>query len=887
MRLTVLAALAALLALMPAGPGANPGILLAQDARPGTTAGATSDSLAPFMGAGVSRELAEFRAAQIGEVRYELVLDVTAPDRAAGRVAVVFDKRAGGDVILDFRGPRLGTLRANGRALPGVRFNGAHVRVPESAFRPGANRIEVDFDAAIAPAGASIIRVDDATDDSRYLYTLLVPADANQLFPAFDQPDLKASFRLTLLTPRGWTAVSNAPLLAADSAGVPTTFRFADTAPISTYLFAFAAGPWATHTADAEGREITVYVRRSRADEVEGDTLAAINARALAWLERWFARSYPFAKMDIVLAPAFPFGGMEHPGAIFYSEDRLIFRERPTLSQLISRKSLIYHEVAHQWFGDLVTMRWFDDLWLKEGFATYMAAKMQDALDPGTEAWKTFHLRNKPAAYGVDATPGTTPVWQALANLDQAKSNYGPIVYNKAPGILKQLDYLVGDTAFRAGLQEFLSRHAFANATWRDLLSSIADAAGRSLEPWGDQYILRPGMPVLEQSLRIERDSIARLALVQRPAHALSGRGVWPMRIEVLLAYGGAPSVRLPVEITAETTWVRAAEGRPAPAFVFANAGDHGYALVLPDRRSVGWLERSIGDVDDTMLRAMLWGALWDLVRDARLAPARFVELAARELPREADEQIATSVAGRMSRALSAYLSPSQRAGLVPDVERMLRAGAEDADRPYGIRKLHLDALIRTAETPRTLAWLDSLLDGERAAGEPLRPPTRWAIVTSLIELDAPTAERRLERETARDSTTEGRRRAFVAGAARPDTGAKRRYFERYLSDTTLNEDWVTASLGAFNSVHHRAMTLPHLRPALDTLPWIQRNRRIFFLGSWLGAFLGGQTSEEALDVVRRFLSERRDLPADLRLKVLQEMDDLERTVRIRNEYAR
>src|SRR5690606_23195162 len=241
---------------------------------------------------------------------------------------------------------------------------------------------------------------------------------------------------------------------------------------------------------------------------------------------------YPFAKMDLLLAPAFPFGGMEHVGAIFYNEDRFIFRERATRPQRIGRAATIYHEVAHQWFGDLVTMRWFDDLWLKEGFATYMAAKAQDAMEPSADAWKTFYLRNKPVAYGVDASAGTTPVWQELGNLDQAKSNYGPIVYNKAPSVLKQLDYLVGPERFRAGVRRFLGEHAYGNATWRDLLRAVAEGGG--LDDWGGQFILRPGMPVVEQRLELRGDTISRLTLVQRPARPLSGSGPWPMKLELL-----------------------------------------------------------------------------------------------------------------------------------------------------------------------------------------------------------------------------------------------------------------------------------------------------------------------------------------------------------------
>jgi aminopeptidase N len=240
---------------------------------------------------------------------------------------------------------------------------------------------------------------------------------------------------------------------------------------------------------------------------------------------------------------------MEHVGAIFYNETQFVFREPPTLPQRLGRESTVYHEVAHQWFGDLVTMKWFDDLWLKEGFATYLAARMQAELDPRSGAWKTFYLRNKPLAYATDATSGTTPVWQELANLDLAKSNYGPIVYNKAPSILKQLEFLVGDSAFRAGVRLFLTRHAYGNATWRDLLAAVETTSGVPMERFGEQYILRAGMPVVETRMEAAGDKIRALRLVQRPARALPGDpgGWWPGRVRVRLAYHDRDDVVLPV----------------------------------------------------------------------------------------------------------------------------------------------------------------------------------------------------------------------------------------------------------------------------------------------------------------------------------------------------
>ncbi|MHB1225305.1 MAG: M1 family metallopeptidase [Gemmatimonadaceae bacterium] len=841
--------------------------------------GASTDSL---MGPGVALPLARARAATLADVRYDLRLDVTARDSAVGHVRISFDHSGGRDLVVDFRGRSLGEVRVNGRGLPrgGYEYNGAHLRLPAATLRAGPNDVELSFVAAIAPAGASVIRYHDTSDDSDYLYTLLVPADANQLFPCFDQPDLKARVTLTLTTPARWTAVANGALDSVATAGDGRTFHFAETRPLSTYLVAFAAGPWATVTDTVNGRPITMYVRRSRAAEAEADSLISLNGRALDWMTEYFGIEYPFGKYDFVLAPAFPFGGMEHPGAVFYNEDRFIFRERATRPQRIGRAATIYHEVAHQWFGDLVTMRWFDDLWLKEGFATYMAARAQDALEPSADAWKTFYLRNKPVAYGVDASAGTTPVWQELANLDQAKSNYGPIVYNKAPSVLKQLDYLVGADRFRAGVQRFLREHAYGNATWRDLLRAIAD--GDALDEWGGQFILRPGMPVVEQRLELTGDGIARLTLVQRPARPLSGRGPWPMKLELLLAYEDGSTRRIRMELGGDTTVVTAAAGLPAPAYVFANAGDYGYALVLLDDRSTRWLERHVGGVEDDFLRAMLWGALWDGVREARTDPARFLAAVERALPAERDEQIVGGLLARMVRASTAYLPDSAAEAHRPTLETLLWAGATDTSRLYDVRKAHLDAFVDVAAGAPALARLSDALDADSVAGLPLRAPTRWAIVTRLLETAAPTAMARLAAEQRRDTTSDGRRRAFVAAAAPPDAAVKAAYFARYLRDSTLNEDWATSSLGAFNSQRQQALTLPYLEPALDALPWIQENRRIFFLGAWLGGFLGGQTSAAALDTVRQWLAAHSELAPDLRAKILQASDELERTVRIR-----
>lgn len=855
----------------------------------GGCAGLSGPPTATLMTPGVSRTLAEHRARTLANPEYHLYFDLTGRDSVPGEAVLFFDRAMGaGDLVVDFRGLALDSVEANGAAVEEIDWRDGHIRIPAGRLRAGENRLRFRFVSEMAAAGASIIRYDE-DDGDRYLYTLLVPADANLLFPSFDQPDLKGSFVLQTLVPAEWTVLSNAPVSGVNAEGDLALWEFDPTEPISTYLFAFAAGPWQVATseaADAEG-SVGLYTRGSVAELADADTLIATNRRALGWLEDYFEMDYPFPKFDFLLAPAFPFGGMEHPGAIFYNESRFVFREPPTLNDRLGRAATIYHEVAHQWFGDLVTMEWFDDLWLKEGFSTYMAARMQEDLDPGTGAWKTFYLRNKPAAYAVDATSGTTPVWQSLANLDLAKSNYGAIVYNKAPSVLKQLEYVVGSDAFRGGLQRLLREHAYGNITWRDLLAALERSSGRDLGAFGENYILRPGMPVVETELRIADGRVAELALAQRPARALEGDrgGWWPGRVQVRLGYSDREDVVLPVDFSGTATPVKEAIGLPAPDFVFANDEDFGYGEFLLDDRSAAWLTANVGTLADDLLRAMVWGAFRDLVAEERLAPADYVELALRELPAEADEQIAAAVLGRAGYALRRYLAESdpRREALQRRYEALLIARLDEQSLTYGQRKASLDALIANVRMPRGLELVVELLAGDREfEGEVLGQPSRWAAVTTLLALDHPLSDSLYRAEVERDTTDDAERRAFVAGAAVPSAAVKREYFDRYLDDPDLNEEWVTASLGAFNHPDHEELTLPFLRPALERLPWIQENRRIFFLPQWIDSFIGGQNSRAALEVVDRFLTESPELAPDLRRKVLEARDALEERVAIR-----
>lgn len=840
---------------------------------------------------GISQALAERRVTQIANVRYDLSLDLTQPDRAIGLVHTTFDRHADtGGLVLDFRGPLLADLVLNGQPLSTVGRENGHLVLPAKRLRTGENWLTARFESPIAAAGAPIIRFHDDADGQTYLYTLLVPSDANLLFPCFDQPDLKARFRWRLVAPSAWTVISNGVVETKEPAGAITRWRFSETQPISTYLAAFAAGPWSVWSSSPAGeRTISLYARASRKAEVDADAQMATNRAAVRWLADWFGIPFPFAKLDVLLAPAFPFGGMEHVGAVFYNEDRFVFREPPTLPQRLNRDQTIYHEISHQWFGDLVTMRWFDDLWLKEGFATFMGARIQADLQPDSNAWTTFLLSVKTPAYRADATSGTQSLWQPLDNLDAAKSNYGPIVYNKAPAVIKQLAFLVGEDGFRRGLHLFLRRHAYANATWRDLLRAVGEASGVDLDAFGHNYMLRAGMPRIDTRLRLAEGRVVALELVQRPARSLAGDpgGSWPMKVRVRLGYHNSEDVVLDAHFDGAVASVAGVRGRPAPDYVWANDGDYGYGLFLPDEGTAHWILAHVGEVHDALLRALLWNALWDLLRDLRLSPDRYIAAVLRWMPAERDEQISRSILSRAAQALDVYLPDEHAEALRPEWEAALLARIDDGALGYGLRKDALDRLIATARTPLALGRLRALLAGQaKLAGELIRQPSRWAIVRRLVSIGAPDGLALFAAEQRLDRSTEEAKDAFVTRAATPSAAVKGEYFRSYFENRSLNEAWASESLGAFNAQEQATITLPFLRPALDRLEWIRKNRRIFFLPTWIDAFIGGQKSAEALAIVDSFLTETPSLPIDVRRKILVARDELELTVHVRQTAA-
>lgn len=835
---------------------------------------------------GVPRDLARERAAEISSLRYHVsFVLVPHAHTAPGHEELTFTLKSAQPVLLDYRDGTVSRMTVNGSEVAAVADNG-HLQLPAAKLRAGENTVTFDFTSALATAGKPLTRYEDKDDGSEYVYTLFVPMDASMAFPCFDQPDLKGRFQLEITAPQEWTIISNTEAKSsqpAENGQLHTVFG--ESRPISTYLFAFAAGPFRKVNAavlDAPG----LYVRKSKLEQAEKEApeVQRIAKQAIAYLSAYFAQPFPFPKYDMVLIPGFPYGGMEHAGATFLREESVLFRTAPTHSDVIGRDLLVLHELTHQWFGDLTTMRWFDDLWLKEGFAQYMAYQALSQLKPSENIWKRFYESIKPAAYEIDSTQGTTPIYQDIPNLKDAKSAYGAIVYSKAPGVLKQLAYVLGPENFRDGLRLYLKEHLYGNAEWSDLVRSFERVSGQKLDHWADMWIRHRGMPQVDVSWSCRDGVVSQFSLAQ---HDVLGEGnLWPIATEVLLSYDKrGPGVHFRASFDSAQADFRQALHKPCPLYVFANAQDYAYGRFLLDPDSRQAVMRELGDVQDVFLRAMLWGSLWEAVRVAALDPRRYISLAQELLPHERDETLLRSTAGHTLTALHRYVNEDARRQFVPAFEtmadsRMLRSTQQD------LRILWFRTLRAAAETPAGRGYLKDLLNGKSAVpGVELRQLDRWNLVTALIALDDPEAEAVFRAEQQRDHTGDGLKYSYVAAAARPDSQNKQHYFHDYLHDPQRPEDWIAESLGAFNYWNQSPLTEPFLKPALEALPRIKRERKIFFLMAWLDAFIGGQQSPAAQAQVHEFLRTA-DLDRDLRLKILQAVDELDRTVKIRQKFS-
>jgi len=826
---------------------------------------------------GVSKLLATYRNETITNVRYGLTfrIDTGKNTPVEGNAVIEFERTSGREpLVIDFKVHEdyLRSVSVNGRPTETGLVNG-HIVIDRELLSRRYNRVEVSFLAN----DLSLNRNDE------YLYTLFVPDRASTAFPCFDQPDMKGQFTLTLDIPASYRAMSNNPVISSDTTNGRVTLRFSETKPISTYLFAFAAGKFDLVEKEIDGVKMEMLHRETRPGYVENnaDEIFRLHYSAMKWLEDYTQIPYPFDKFGFVLLPPFQYRGMEHPGSIFYRASSLFLEAAPTLNERLSRASLIAHETSHIWFGDLVTMKWFDDVWLKEVFAGYMSDKIAGPDFPDVNHELRFLLSYYPAAYEIDRTRGTNPIIQELGNMKDAGSLYGEIIYNKAPIVMRQLEQLAGEENLKRGLQEYLKKYSWGNARWDDLVAILEDTADKPLAEWSRMWVREAGMPVITPV--IAEEGGYRISFREDdPAGTIRH---WPQTLKTMVVTD-ADSVVAEVIPAQRDSYV---ETDRQPVCIIPDISGRAYGTFLFDSLSAEYILDNLPEIQDSFLKGILWINLYENLVNGAIRPADFYSAAFRDLQSLTDLQLRNYLSGRLSSVWWEWLTPEERSALAPEAETMLRNKMISAESPAE-KRAWFSTLRNMTITPDGMDYLVSLWKSGEVPGTAI-PGGQLSSTVSLSEDELctlaltltlkghPEADRIIAQQRERIAGKERLTRFdFVIPAVSADAAVRDTFFESLRDPASRErEPWVLEALGYLHHPMFAERSEKYILPSLEMLEEIKSTGDIFFPGDWISSTLAGHRSPEARATVEKFLDDHPDYPSDLKLKILQAADRLMR----------
>jgi aminopeptidase N len=801
---------------------------------------------------GVSFELNQYRKQHIDSIHYAITLDI--PEGKSGRIngqeTITFElKSLDSALVLDFSTDSTHILgvKAESKEID-YEFVNEHIVIQPKHLNKGKNSIQISFVAG----NLSLNRSED------YLYTLFVPDRASTCFPLFDQPNLKANYQLTLKIPAEWEAVSNDALSSKTQAGSKSTYQFAETKPISSYLFAFAAGKFFKATKTVDGREMTMYYRETDTVKVNRnrDDVFALHAKSLAWLEKYTDIPYPFGKFDFALIPSFQYGGMEHPGAVFYNESALFLDENPSVNRLMARASVIAHESAHMWFGDLVTMDWFNDVWLKEVFANFMAAKIVQPSFPEINHELRFLLAHYPNAYEIDRTRGTNPILQQLGNLKNAGTLYGAIIYMKAPIVMRKLEKMIGAEMMQNSLRQYLKTFAFKNARWDDLIGIIDQKTPQDIATWSNVWVKTAGMP----AYTIGEENYK--TILKQVQDSVSGR-VWTQ----------------PLKTQERDTQ----DGK----LVFPNGDGLGYGYFEMDSLSKNYFFTHYNEPDNIFNEPVFKGSMlvniWEgFLREHNSNAESLLKNLFETLPKESNPLLIDYMLGIQQTAWWNFLDADKRALHQQNLEKLVwRLLNETKDK--GIKTSYFRSFKNLATTPDGLAKLRSLWNGRLVVKDLVLSEDDKISIAFELALKQPEVASEVLKEQLADTKNPDRKAKmqFVIPALNPSEKVRGQFFESLKKESNREKEaWVIEALGYLHHPLRAQSSVKYLRPSLDLLQEIQLTGDIFFPTRWLHSTFSGHSSPEAAAVVNAFLKDNPNYPQFLKNKVLQETDMLQRAVR-------
>jgi len=816
---------------------------------------------------GVSWELASYRKAHISEINYELEFRI--PENPKQEIQALELLTFQLDAVeqslqLDFRESedKLKGIVVNGKTHE-IKLINEHIEIDQAFLKEGENTIEINFFAG----ETSLNRKEE------FLYTLFVPDRARTAFPCFDQPNLKATYDLTLNVPNSWTAIANAPIKRMAASEGRKNIQYHTSDLISTYLFSFVAGKFETISRTIEGREMTMIHRETDDEKVKRniDFIFYLHNASIKWLENYTGIKYPFKKFDFALIPSFQYGGMEHVGAIQYRANSLFLDENPSQSRLLSRASLIAHETAHMWFGDLVTMDWFNDVWTKEVFANFMAAKMVNPSFPTIDHDLNFLVRHYPSAYGIDRSTGANPIRQDLANLNEAGQMYGGIIYNKAPIMMRQLEMLVGEELFREGMQEYLKTYAFKNATWPNLVNILNRKTKADLVEWSDVWVNTPGRPTF---------SVENEQLIQTDP---SGKNrVWYQSFNVNDA---SDSTRVIAKASTDMATV-ALKGREAAYLAsnaLFNADGNGYGLfpASKDIITVHW-----SNMSDLQKGSALINLYEQFLEGNSIEAVEYIELFKWLVVKEKNQLLLNRMLGQLANVYWTYLTVEQRNQVAPDLERTLFHCMNDIAESPGEKKIFFNAFRNLTVSDVNTQRLYNIWKGNlKVQGLNLSENDLTGLAGQLaIRLPEKSLEIIEEQYAAISNPDSKKRFHFIRPALSNSVEVRDAFFESLKQEENRQtESWVLGALGYLHHPLRKEESVKYIFPSLELLQEIQVTGDIFFPSRWLGSTLGNHNSPEAVKIVNDFLAANPDYNTQLKMKILQSVDGTFRSAKALN----
>jgi len=849
----------------------------------------------------LTRDQAVERAALITVGNYQISLDVTDGSGAPGEgtfrstTAVAFDALAGADTVIDIAADTIRSANLNGSDIDVSGYDES-TGIPLRGLA-GRNVLIVDADCRYSNTGEGLHRFVDPVDNETYLYSQFETADAKRMFACFDQPDLKATFDIRVRAPEHWKVVSNGATTNVDD-GVHT---FATTPRMSTYLVALIAGPYAewedTYTDDHGEIPLGIYCRSSLAQHMDAERLFTQTKQGFGFYHKHFGLPYAFGKYDQLFVPEFNAGAMENAGAVTFLED-YVFRSKVTRASYERRAETVLHEMAHMWFGDLVTMTWWDDLWLNESFATFASVLCQSEATEFTQAWTTFATVEKSWAYRQDQLPSTHPIAADIPDLHAVEVNFDGITYAKGASVLKQLVAYVGLEHFLAGLRDYFRTHAFGNATFDDLLSALEGASGRDLSHWGRQWLKTTGLNTLRPDFDVDADGrFTRFAVTQSGAAPGAGETrVHRVAVGIYDADQSGKLVRVhreELDISGSETEVPALVGVSRGKLILVNDDDLTYCSLRLDTQSLQTALERIADIAEPLPRTMVWSAAWEMTREAELRARDFVALVSGGVHAETEIGVVQRLLLQAQTALGSYSEPSwaREQGWPAYADRLLElargaAGGSDYQLAY------VNALCTSVLSTRHVVVLADLLDRDPAelglAGLDVDTDLRWRIVTALAgagEIDAGGPQTPfIDAEMQRDPTATGKRQAAAASAARPQSAVKEKAWAQVTEDDTLPNVTGRSIIGGFVAPGQGELLKPFTARYFDAIPgmWARRSSEVAQTVV-IGLYPHWDISDEGVAAADEFLSApESEIPAALRRLVLEGQAAVKRSLRAR-----